>query len=247
MTDNYCSRCGSVLQADIRFCPQCGAPCGTTAHHTFGVMGGNQRNHNKTLVYIVLTLLFIALCLGGICLWKMIGANGESSSEAVSSESEYLTMETIIDLYGSKDKEYIRQVLKNNGYSLFTTVDDGEYWTKNVLLKAVMTDTWDKTIAYEPTERKGSSFIISGDDDLYVGVSVYSEADFQQWLKQIADMGYKEIDYGEDPLEKDGWILQGAHQNLCREFKDAHGNSIEFMKDGDGHPGYAVYYIGKSE
>ena len=56
-------------------------------------------------------------------------------------------------------------------------------------------------------------------------------------------MGYKEEKYGDDLPEEDGWTVLGAHGNLCRLYKDSKGNSVEFMKDGDGHIGYDVYDV----
>ena len=152
--------------------------------------------------------------------------------------------ETLV-IYQSKDKDHIRQVLKERGYSLFKTNDEDEHWTKNVQLKEVK--NWKDEIIYEPTERKGGSVTISGSDDYhYVIISVYSDNDFKNWEKQLFKMGFKETKYGDDLPEEDGWTALGAHANLCKLYKNNNGKSIEFMKDGDGHPGYDVCSIEES-
>lgn len=152
-----------------------------------------------------------------------------------------LTMKTVIDLYKSKNKKHIQQVLAENGYSLFKSGGYTEYWTKNASLKAVKTKNGDTV--YEPIEKRGGGVSISGNGDISISVSVYSDDDYKEWEKQLRELGYKEEKYGDDLPEKDGWTALGAYGNLCKQFEDSKGNSIEFMKNGDGHPGYEIYNI----
>ncbi len=152
-----------------------------------------------------------------------------------------LTMKTVIDLYKSKNKKHIQQVLVENGYSLFKSESNAEYWTKNASLKAVKTN--DGNTVYDPIVKRGGSVCIFGNEDISISVSVYSDEDFNKWEEQVRELGYKEGQYGDDLREVDGWTALGAYGNLCKLFEDSKGNSIEFMKNGDGHPGYEIYDI----
>ena len=226
--DNFCPNCGvSVNESDI-FCQNCGKKLNKSPNITCK-KETNKKGFKKYLPYIVGVAL-LALLGGGWFFWDL-NRNADS----------LLTIETIIDLYENKNKkDYIRQVLKDNGYVLFTTEKYSEYWTKNVQLKRVADYNGDDV--FEPRELKGGSVTIYITKE-YVSiskVSVYADEDFKEWEKQLEKLGYKETKYGENYPEEGGWTGMGAHGNLCKLYQDKEGNYIEFMKDCDGHPGYDV-------
>lgn len=235
----FCKKCGNERLGTENFCSKCGTPFeGASTLRTNNITyNGNETNNSskmKIILPIVIGVVLLALIGGGWYYWNL-----------TQKANSLLTIETVIDLYKNTNKEHIRQVLKDNGYSLFKSEDESEYWTKNVQLKAVTTYNGDTV--YEPIEKKGGSVSIYGNEYISISVSVYADEDFKEWEKQLQKLGYKEEKYGDDLPEEDGWTALGAHGNLCRLYKDSKGNSVEFMKDGDGHPGYDVYDVSTNE
>lgn len=235
----FCKKCGNERKGTENFCSKCGTPfegvpTPSTQNTSHIVQESNSSTNLKTILPIIIGVIILALVGGGWYYWNK-----------TQKDNVLLTMETVIDLYKSNNKKHITQVLKENGYSLFKSEEDSEYWTKNVQLKGVQTYNGDTV--YEPTEKKGGSVSIYGTDYITLSVSVYSDEDFKEWEKQLLNLGYKEEKYGEDLPEEDGWTALGAHGNLCKLYQDSKGNSVEFMKDGDGHPGYDVYSVSESE
>ena len=151
-----------------------------------------------------------------------------------------IPMDVVFDLYKhEKDKGYIKEKLTEYGYSFFKRDEDVEYWTKDVSLKECK--DWRNDTYYEAVESKGSSVSI------YEGggfsLSIYAHKDFKEWERQLQELGYRYKKNGEELPEKNGWTPLGAHQNLCRQYLSSNGSVIEFMKDGDGHPGYDICSI----
>ena len=246
-----CKYCGAQISDKATNCPKCGKPVSNGESEQSAPVEVEQNRRGNKLLYAIIGVLIVAL--GGlVCLYvgekqnnkQLVDENLKYYKESISRNS-LLPMEAIIDLYKSNNKEHIRQTLKENGYSLFNSEEDTELWTKNVQLKAV-TDF--HGVVYEPTEKKGGSVnIYYGSENIYITVSVYSDEDFNVWEKQLQEMGYKEKKDGEALYDENGWTVVGAHGNLCKFYQDSKGNEVEFMKDGDGHPGYDVYSISTSE
>ncbi len=235
----FCKKCGNERKGNENFCSKCGTPfegvptlsIQKTNHM---IQTSNSSSNLKIILPIIIGVIILALVGGGWYYWNKI-----------QKAKHLLTMETVIDLYKSNNKEHITQILKENGYSLFKSEEESEYWTKNVQLKGVQ--TYNGETVYEPIVKKGGSVSIYGTDFITLSVFVYSDEDFKEWEKQLLKLGYKEEKYDENPPEEDGWTALGAHSNLCKLYQDSKGNSVEFMKDCDGHPGYEVNSIIKNE
>lgn len=161
-------------------------------------------------------------------------------SEVVLQKKQMLIpMSIVLDIYKHKDdRNYITKKLSEYGYSFFTQYEDGEFWTKDVSLKE-MKDK-DGYSYYEAAERKGSSALIR---DYTLGISVYGLKDFIEWEKQLQELGYKYVKYDWFSPDENGWTELGNYGNLCKKYIDSKGNSVEFMKSGDGHPGYDIYTV----
>lgn len=200
-----------------------------------------NKPHGKKYLIIACGVV-IAIILGGGYLWSKTQRS-----------NTLLTMESVIDLYSNMNKEYVVQVLKENGYSLFTTEDDNtehiEYWTKDVQLKKVTTDShWiDKGYYYEPTEKKGGCVEIHDykylESNFHITIIVYADKDFRKWEEQLKEMEYTEEELVGMSQTDDGWTAQGNHGNYFKKYKDSKGNCIEFADACDGIPGYAVYSV----
>ena len=161
------------------------------------------------------------------------------AEKALQKKKMLIPIGIVLDMYKHKDnKNYIIQKLEEYGYSLYKRNDDYEYWTKNVHLKEVK--DWRDYTYYEPVEMKGSSAWVGSGE---FSISVYSQKDFNEWEKQLRELGYKQQNYDGIPPDEKGWTILGAHANLCKQYVDKKGNVIEFMKDGDGHPGIDVYLV----
>ena len=161
----FCKKCGNKRLGTENFCSKCGTPFDgvSTLSANNTIYNGNETNTTsnlKIILPIVIGVVLLALIGGGWYYWNL--------TQKVNS---LLTIETIIDLYKNTNKEHIRQVLKDNGYSLFKSEDESEYWTKNVQLKAVTTYNGDTF--YEPIEKKGGCVSIYGNEYISISVSVY--------------------------------------------------------------------------
>ena len=266
----YCSNCGSELNNDVKFCPKCGTP---TNQSVIKTVEEEPKTNRKSLYALLVVLAALLLIVCGVTYYSnsqelkearlareqfvkdsLAQARQDSIRLAEQKEKERIESEialkkrkmlipfsVVLDMYKHKeDKESIIQKLKEYGYSYFTSYENGEYWTKDVNLEAHK--DWRDYTYYEATERKGSSVLIYN-EGMGFSISVYSHNDFKDWEKQLKQMGYKNQKYGDDLPGENGWTALGAHGNLCRQYVDNKGNVVEFMKDGDGHPGYDVYSV----
>ena len=136
--------------------------------------------------------------------------------------------------------DFTKKLLEEYGYTYFVDDEDYEYFSKDVQLK-VETD-WRGYVHFEPTQRKGSKAMVSKVSEDFL-IKVFSEKDYLEWIKQLKNLGYKENNYDEKLPEEDGWTILGAHGNLFKLYQDGKGNSVEFMKDGDGYIGYSVFDV----
>ena len=197
----------------------------------------------KRFIFPTIIGFFVVFLIGGgfWCCSNPKNSKNPSTKKEINS-NKYLSIESILDMYRNKKKEYIINVLENNGYHLSKSDKEVECWTKDVQLKDVNIENGN--VYYDPVEPKGSCVKIYGSDDsLELFFFVYTEDDFKEWEIQLSKLGYKEKSYGEDLPDEDGWTRIGAHNNLCKLYEDGKDNSIQFMKDGDGHPGYDIYIV----
>lgn len=241
-----CHNCGMLLDQDDVFCPNCGIKL--REPELF-----EKVSKPNTIKYIPICLVIALLLGGGFWYWKKnqcsiieteieVNKNNDIDSDNSKESKEFVSIETILEMYKNKDKNYIIKLLKEKGYELYKSDKHVEYWTKDVQLKEV--ENYNGTISYDPLEAKGSCVqIYSSDEWIELSVAVYTENDFKEWVKQLNKLGFRENSYGENIPMEDGWTRVGAHSNLCKLYKDENGNSIEFMKNGDGHPGFSVFDI----
>lgn len=242
--NRFCTKCGSERKGTENFCSHCGTPFGNMSGQKTILEEQAKKSNYKIIFYVLGTIASIVIC-GGVLNYcnSPKETNGQSFIDSTAdADNGLLSVENVIDIYKTKNKEYIRQVLKANGYTLFKSDGHDEYWTKNVQLKGVK--DWRGETIYEPTEKKGSCISLMGSDDYFdVVASVYSNEDFEKWINQLKKMGYREKSYEEKPSEKDGWTILGAHGNYFKLYEDDNGNSIEFMKSGEDCFSYSVYSI----
>ena len=154
-------------------------------------------------------------------------------------------------------------------YLQFTTEDNNwgrhEYWTKDVQLKNVTSDSlWIVSDHYyEPTEEKGGCVVIKKKKKegyavgfFHIKVTVYSNKDFKEWVRQLIKMGYTEQKYEDvitevNRMAPDGCTELGVYYHVChfKKYLDRKGNSVEFVHnvdERDGNPGYhvgSIYYV----
>ena len=247
-----CQYCGAELSDDSQFCTECGKQlaqdnkcpnCGANSQHSL----------NKVLIGLIALIV-----IGGVWFFlKKPTGNTEPKQETVDSvkqenekvqtstvtidkKQELIPFEVVLDIYKRENKSYALQVLKEYGYTLYKVHDGVGMWTKNVELEEV--DTYNGGTSYSPKAYQGSSAGVSESSSYFsFSITVYSQTDYDKWIKQLEAMGYKYQTY-ENPLEEDGWTPMGAHGNLFRQYVDSKGNSIEFMKEDEGRT-FTVYSV----
>ena len=229
----HCSNCGAEIAEDANFCTKCGST--TKKYDKEKIQNSNQ----KSIYAFVILMSVIGVIVLGAVLYS--GNKDKNQAKLIRQKKEMLMpIEVILDIYKTNNRDYTKRLLEEYGYSFFIEDDYSEYYTKDVQLKGE-TD-WRGDVYYEPTERKGSKVMLSKYDDSFY-IEVFTEKDFLEWVKQLKNLGYKEESYGENLPMEDDWTALGAHGNLCKLYSDVKGNSIEFMKDGDGHIGYSIFTV----
>ena len=159
---------------------------------------------------------------------------------ALEKRQKLIPMKIVLDLYKREDFGFTKQTLKEYGYELFKTHNGQEIWTKDVTFKKVELYNG---VVYKAAQKKGSSALLSEDTSYYgFSISVHTQQDFDEWVRQLEELGYKYKSY-EHPLEENGWTPLGAHGNLCRKYEDSKGNVIEFMKIEDEELSFDVYIV----
>ena len=239
MANKYCSKCGAELPEDAKFCIKCGHP--TVLLNSKRKKYGVREISKKTLFSFIAVIGVLLLIILGSIFFS--GYSEKRKVEQSRQKNEMLIpMEDVIAMYKTNTKSYVKNKIEEYGYKYFGEDEYCEYYSKDVELK--MVEDWRGDVYYEPVQRTGSSVSLSKSNSSFsFSITVYSKEDFMEWEEQLQDLGYKEESYGEDLPMKDGWTALGAHANLCKLYSDGKGNSIEFMKDGDGHPGYDVYSV----
>ena len=262
--ENVCPHCGaSVNEGDV-FCQSCGK-------NLNAIVDEEPRRNRKSLYALLAVLAAIILIIIGavyfsdsqerrearlareqfvkdsietarkdsIRLEQQREKERREAEIALKKKQMLIPMSAILDMYKhEKDRNYITTKLSEYGYSFFTKYEDGEYWTKDVSLKEMKDE--DGYSYYEAVERKGSSALIR---DYDLGLSVYETKDFLKWERQLQELGYKYVKYEGFPPDENGWTELGNYGNLCKKYLDSKGNYVEFMKSGDGHPGYDIYTV----
>ena len=243
---NACPHCGAQTNDGDAFCQNCGkkidylpnkdnttnANSNKEAPQFVNEATDSSSNSKKIILPIVIGIMLLALIGGGWYYWNSM------------KEASLLEMETIFDLYKNNNKEHITQVLKENGYLLYKSNNDSEYWSefwiKDAQIKEVKDDM--DNVSYESIENKGGSIIVYGGGDISFYVYVYSEEEFKKWVEQLQRMGYQEKVYEDNPPEEGGWTMMGANGNLFKQYLDGKGNRVEIMKNNERHS-YSVYTI----
>ena len=263
-----CPHCGASVKESDSFCQNCGrnlsdGSYADNSHVNEIIQEDEEESRWNWISYIIGAIALLAICGGGWWYWdssnkrvarekaiadsleivrqdsiKLAREKEKEAEMALRKKQMPIPMDVVLDLYKHiSDKDYIIKKLQEYSYSFYTSYENGEYWTKDVNLKKCK--DWRDYTYYEATERKGSSVLIFEGG---FSVTVYAHKDFLEWEKQLQELGYRYQEYGDDLPEENGWTALGAHGNLCRQYVNGNGSVIEFMKDGDGHPGYNIYF-----
>lgn len=239
MANKYCSKCGAELPEDAKFCVKCGHP--TTYLIPKKKKSGFRKISNKSLFFFIAVIGVLFLIILGSIFFTNYSENRKETQSRQKKEM-LIPMEEVLAMYKTNTRSYVISKIEEYGYQYFGEDEYSEYYSKDVELK--MVEDWRGDIHYEPVQRTGSKVYLSKSSSSFnFGITVFSKEDFVEWEEQLKDLGYKEESYGENLPMEGSWTALGAHGNLCKLYSDGNGNSIEFMKDGDGHPGYDVYTV----
>ena len=239
MANKYCSKCGAELPEDAKFCIKCGHP--TTHLNPKTKRERVHKRNTKTLYSFIAVIGVLLLVILGSIFFSSYSEKKEAELSRQKKEM-LIPMEDVLAMYKTNTRSYVLSKIEEYGYKYFGEDENNEYYSKDVDLK--MVEDWRGDIHYEPVQRTGSRVYLSKSSSYFnFGITVFSKDDFIEWEEQLKDLGYKEESYGEDLPMEGSWTALGAHGNLCKLYSDGKGNSIEFMKDGDGHPGYDVYTV----
>ena len=232
----YCTNCGTEIPNGTRFCTKCGQSTNQDSSSA-----SKKHETNKKAVYIALTVLaiIVTILIGTFAYSKF--QESRELQEALQKKESVIPMRVVLEMYKKENRQFAIEKLKEYGYQYYKDIDDNQYWQKNAQIKEV--ENWRGDIIIESTKKIGSLASFYGKDGFYFGIKVYSQKDFDEWVKQLNELGYKEDSYGEECIMEEGWTILGAHGNKCKIFKDSKGNTLEFMKDGDGNQGYCVYIV----
>ncbi len=234
----YCTNCGAEIPNGTRFCTKCGQ---STNQVSNSASNNNKHETNKKAVYIALAVLalIVTILIGTFAYSKF--QESRELREALQKKESVIPMKVVLEIYKKENRQFAIEKLKEYGYLYYKDIDDNQYWLKNAQVKEV--ENWRGDIRIEPIKKFGSLASFYGSDGFYFGITVYSQKDFDEWVKQLNELGYKEDSYGEDYIIEEGWTIVGAHGNKCKIFKDFKDNTLEFMKDGDGSQGYEIYVV----
>ena len=239
----YCTNCGAELTNGAQFCTKCGEP----------IRQGNARNRheiNKKSIYVALSILIVIITVlvgkYAYLKWqqsKKVNAASQEMIVALQKAKSLIPINVVLEIFKVMDKEFTIEILEEYGYHLEKIIDGYQYWVKKTEIQILESSDGSST-TIKPLKETGSLATVC-DDIRYFRfyIEVYSKKDFDTWVNQLYDLGYKEESYGESYIKEDGWTILGAHSNKFKLYEDGKGNSIEMIKDGDGSLGYGVYTV----